>query len=241
MKVMAFKRINVLQKNGLSDPKSYIAPGDLCDVGGKEQNGLWPVTYPTSKGSKTRWVRSLTGFLCNQNDYANLTYPAPGYLGATVKSGGCGVCASVNAVGALTGKCISVRVMRDLAVSCGARVPGGTNMLVLIQAVSQRYGLGYKTTSNKDVMEQHLQNGGVVIANCAGKGMFSTGGHYVTVLGSLGRKLCIADSGLYTGKYCTAVRRAKVTVSGDLIFADAETLDADCVGRWPKYYLLTKR
>lgn len=241
MKVMAFKRINVLQKNGLSDPKSYIAPGDLCDVGGKEQNGLWPVTYPTAKGDKTRWVRSLQGFLCNQREYADISYPAKGYERATIKSGGCGVCAAINAVGALTGKCISVRVMRDLAVSCGARVPGGTNMLVLIQAVSQRYGLGYKTTSSKDVMEQHLQKGGVVIANCAGKGMFSTGGHYVTVLGSLGGKLCIADSGLYTGKYSTAVRRAKVTVSGDLIFADAETLDADCVGRWPKYYLLTKR
>ena len=241
MKVMAFKRISVLGSNGLPDSKSYIAAGDLCTVGEKEKNGLWPVTYPTAKGDKTRWVRSLQGFLCNQREYADIPYPAKGYERATIKSGGCGVCAAINAVGALTGKCISVRVMRDLAVSCGARVPGGTNMLVLIQAVSQRYGLGYKTTSSKDVMEQHLQKGGVVIANCAGKGMFSTGGHYVTVLGSLGGKLCIADSGLYTGKYSTAVRRAKVTVSGDLIFADAETLDADCVGRWPKYYLLTKR
>ena len=241
MKVMAFKRISVLGSSGLPDSKSYIAAGDLCKVGEKEKNGLWPVTYPTAKGDKTRWVRSLQGFLCNQREYADIPYPAKGYERATIKSGGCGVCAAINAVGALTGKCISVRVMRDLAVSCGARVPGGTNMLVLIQAVSQRYGLGYKTTSSKDVMEQHLQKGGVVIANCAGKGMFSTGGHYVTVLGSLGGKLCIADSGLYTGKYSTAVRRAKVTVSGDLIFADAETLDADCVGRWPKYYLLTKR
>ena len=241
MKVMAFKRISVLGSNGLPDSKSYIAAGDLCKVGEKEKNGMWPVTYPTAKGDKTRWVRSLQGFLCNQREYADIPYPAKGYERATIKSGGCGVCAAINAVGALTGKCISVRVMRDLAVSCGARVPGGTNMLVLIQAVCQRYGLGYRTTSSKDVMEQHLQKGGMVIANCAGKGMFSTGGHYVTVLGSLGGKLCIADSGLYTGKYSTAVRRAKVTVSGDLIFADAETLDADCVGRWPKYYLLTKR
>jgi hypothetical protein len=70
--------------------------------------------------------------------------------------------------------------------------------------------------------------------------MFSAGGHYVTVLGVLGGKLCIADSGLYTGKYSTADRRAKVQVSGDLIFADAATLDADCVGRYPRYYLFSK-
>ena len=59
-------------------------------------------------------------------------------------------------------------------------------------------------------------------------------------LGELGGKVCIADSGLYTGKYSTAARRAKVTVSGDLIFADAATLDADCIGRYPRYYLFSK-
>jgi hypothetical protein len=70
--------------------------------------------------------------------------------------------------------------------------------------------------------------------------MFSTGGHYITALGILGGKICIADSGMYVGKYSSAKRRAAVTVSGDLIFASAATLDADCVGRWPRYYLLSK-
>ena len=120
MKVMAFKRLSVLMQNGLADGKSYIAPGDLCEVGEKTLTGLYPVTYPTSKGKKTRWVRTLKGFLCNQNEYPDLGYPAPGYLKATIKSGGCGVCAAVNVVGALDGKAISVRVMRDLAVNGGA-------------------------------------------------------------------------------------------------------------------------
>lgn len=240
MKAMAFKRINVLQKNGLSDPKSYIAPGDLCDVGGKEQNGLWPVTYPTSKGSKTRWVRSLTGFLCNQNDYADLTYHAPGYLGATVKSGGCGVCASVNAVGALTGKSIAVRVMRDLAINGKARVSGGTDMQQMMRLLKTQYKIQYRTTSSVYDLRKHLEAGGVAICNVAGKGMFSTGGHYVTALGLLDGKVCIADSGLYTGKYSTAKRRPYVTVSGDLIFSTLDVLDKDCVGRWPRYYLLSK-
>ena len=128
MKVMAFKRISVLNAAGLPDAKSYIAAGDLCTVGEKTATGLWPVTYPTSKGSKTRWVRTLKGFLCNQNEHADISYAAPGYLKATIKSGGCGVCAAVNVVGALAGKAISVRVMRDLAVNGGARVSGGTVM-----------------------------------------------------------------------------------------------------------------
>lgn len=240
MKVMAFKRISVLNAAGLPDAKSYIAAGDLCTVGEKTATGLWPVTYPTSKGSKTRWVRTLKGFLCNQNEYADLSYPAPCYLKATIKSGGCGVCAAVNVVGALAGKAIPVRVMRDLAVNGGARVSGGTDMKRLATLVARQYGLRVNTTSDRTTLLEHLRRGGVAICNTAGRGMFSTGGHYVVALGELGGKVCIADPGLYTGKYSTASRRAKVTVSGDLIFADAATLDADCIGRYPRYYLFSK-
>ena len=240
MKVMAFKRISVLMQNGLPDGKSYIAPGDLCEVGEKTLTGLYPVTYPTSKGKKTRWVRTLKGFLCNQREYPNITYPALGYPLATIKSGGCGVCAAVNVVGALDGKAISVRVMRDLAVNGGARVSGGTDMRRMAQLIASQYKLKYTTTTSVSELVAHLNKGGVAICNSAGRGMFSTGGHYVVALGMLENKVCIADPGLYTGKYSTAARRAKVQVSGDLIFADPATLDADCIGRAPRYYLFSK-
>ena len=92
---------------------------------------------------------------------------------------------------------------------------------------------------NLDVASQ-VSGADAVICNSAGRGMFSTGGHYVVALGILGGKVCIADPGLYTGKYSTAARKAKVQVSGDLIFADAETLNADCIGRAPRYYLFSK-
>ena len=104
MKVMAFEKIPVCDANGCRDNKSYIAAGDLCQISDKTLAGLYPVTYPTARGAKTRWVSSLQGFLCNQNDYGHLAYPAPGYEKATVKSGGCGLCAAVNAIGALTGQ-----------------------------------------------------------------------------------------------------------------------------------------
>lgn len=241
MKVMAFKRISVLGSNGLLDSKSYIAAGDLCTVGEKTLAGLYPVTYPTSRGSKTRWVRTLKGFLCNQREYPDIPYPAKGYEKATIKIGGCGVCAAINVVGALAGKAISVRVMRDLAVSGGARVSGGTDMRRLASLICARYGLTVTTTSSVAELQAHLKKGGVAICNCAGRGMFSTGGHYVVALGILGGKVCIADPGLYTSKYSTTARKAKVQVSGDLIFADAETLNADCIGRAPRYYLFSKK
>ena len=238
MKVMAFAKIAVRNKNGAPDGKSYIAAGDLCAVSDKTLAGLYPVTYPTARGRKTRWVASLKGFLCNQNAYGGLSYPAPGYLSATVKSGGCGVCAAVNAVGALTGKSVQVREMRDLAIRCGARVPGGTDMKRLTGQLCKTYGLKCVQSNHLSELTKHLKSGGVAICNTAGRGMFSTGGHYVVALGFLGDKLCVADPGLYAGKYSTARRRAAVRVSGDLLLTDAATLDADCVGRWPRYYLL---
>ena len=241
MKAMAFERIQVLNGYGLPDVGSYIAAGDLCEIREKTAAGLYPVTYPTRKGSKTRWLRTLGGVLGNQNDYPNISYPAAGYEKATIKSGGCGVCAAVNAVGALTGKQVPVREMRDLAVSGLARVPGGTNMAQLCVLLKRKYGLTSRTTSSVLELQAHLRQGGAAICNASGKGLLSTGGHYVTALGELGGRICIADPGLYAGKYsANARRKASVTVSGDLIFVKAGDLDADCSGRWPKYYLLRK-
>ncbi len=238
MQVMAFNRISVLHADGRKDPKSYIAAGDRCTVADKTLAGLYPVTYPTARGSKTRYVRSLKGFLCNQNAYGGLPYPAPGYEKATVKSSGCGLCAAVNALGALTGRQVSVRAMRDLAVSSGARVSGGTDMKKLTVALQTRYGVTCRQSNHRSELVAHLQQGGVAICNTAGRGMFSTGGHYVTALGLLDGQLCLADPGLYGGKYSSKRRREAVTLCGDLLLCSPDTLDADCVGRWPRYYLL---
>lgn len=240
MRAMAFRKIAVLKENGLPDGKSYIAAGDWCTIADKTLAGLYPVTYPTARGNKTRWLRQLEGFLCNQNDYAHLSYTAPGYENATVKSGGCGVCAAVNAIGALTGDCVSVREMRDLAKACGARVSGGTDMRMLTAALCSRWKLQCQPTNSLQQLQNHLKAGGVAICNAAGRGMFSTGGHYLTALGLQDGKLCLADSGLYLGKYSSQRRRKAVTVSGDLLFALPEVLEQDCVGRTPRYYLLRR-
>ena len=240
MKVMAFEKIAVRDAFGLPDSKSYIAAGDLCTISDKTLAGLYPVTYPTARGEKTRWVSSLKGFLCNQNDYGHLPYPAPGYEKATVKSGGCGLCAVVNGVGALIGRQIPVREMRDLAKNCGARVSGGTDMKRLCQAVGTHYGLQCDQTSDLSQLMDHLKAGGVAICNTAGRGMFSTGGHYVTALGFVDGKLCLADPGLYAGKYSTTRRKKAVTVSGDLLLTQPQVLETDCIGRTPRYYLLQK-
>ena len=73
MRVMAFAKTAVRDRTGVLDGKSYIAAGDLCTVSDKTLAGLYPVTYPTARGEKTRWVKDLSGFLCNmhKNDHNN--------------------------------------------------------------------------------------------------------------------------------------------------------------------------
>ena len=240
MKVMAYERIPVVTAQGLSDNRSYIAAGDLCILEEKTPSGLYPVTYPTAKGKKTRYLKSLKGFLVNQNHFAGLPYTAPGYPKATIKSSGCGVCAAVMVVGALQGKHLPVRAMRDLALSCGARVSGGTDMKLLTAELCRRYDLRCQLSNDVQALENHLKAGGVAICNTAGRGMFSTGGHYVTALGFVDGKLCLADPGLYAGKYSTTRRKKAVTVSGDLLLTQPQVLETDCIGRTPRYYLLQK-
>ena len=46
---------------------------------------------------------------------------------------------------------------------------------------------------------------------------------------------------MYPGKYNIPRRRAAVRVSGDLVLASPDTLDADCAGRYPRYYLLSRK
>ena len=114
-------------------------------------------------------------------------------------------------------------------------------MAQLCLLLKREYGLTSRTTSSVLELQAHLRQGGAAICNASGKGLLSTGGHYVTALGELGGRICIADPGLYAGKYAANARRkAAVTVSGDLIFVKAGDLDGDCSGRWPKYYLLRK-
>ena len=239
MRIMAQRTLAVLDAAGRSDPKSRIDRGDVCELGSPGISGLWPVTYPVKTGKKLRYLRTLNGFLVNQNDYAHVPYPARGYEKATVKSGGCGVCAAVMAVQVLTGLRGSVMSMADYAIGCGARVSGGTDMRTLTRRLGLTYGLTVRTTDSVRELEAHLKAGGCAVCNVAGRGMFSTGGHYMTVFGEAAGKLVIGDPGLYPGKYSSARRRA-VTVCGELLLARPEVLDDDCVGRSPRFYLLDK-
>lgn len=234
---MAWRRVPVLTEKGGPDPGSRVDPGDLCEIGQRNGRGLYPVTYPTPRGKKTRFLAALNGFTLRQRDYAAIAYPAPGYPAATVKSGGCGVCAAGMIVGALCGQAVTVGEMAQFSMDCGARVSGGTDMRRLSAALCSRYGLTCRMTNDANALRQHLRAGGCAVCNAAGNGIFSTGGHYIVALGELAGRVCVADPGIYSGKYVSGARKAAVSVCGELLLADYAVVDGDCTGRTPRYYL----
>ena len=125
----------------------------------------------------------------------------------------------------------TVKQIASLSLLSGARVSGGTNMRMLLKAASAKYGLTFSVSDE-------IGTSFPLIANCGGNGMFSTWGHYVAVYGRFGKKLLIADSGWYKGKYSKASRKAVTDLGNGLLLASPDVLDKDCEGRSPKYYII---
>ena len=91
-------------------------------------------------------------------------------------------------------------------------------------------------------MLEALNAGAWVIANTGGDrsgytGLFSNGGHYVTIRGIKDGKLMVCDPGYYPGKFDRPGRKGRVSITSDGICVLPEQLDEDCKNRSPKYYL----
>ena len=86
----------------------------------------------------------------------------------------------------------------ELSAKLGANRQRGTSLKILGPAVAEKYGLTYDTTNDVKKLVEHLQRGGMAIANSGGDregyvGLFTHGGHYITILSTDGKDACILD------------------------------------------------
>ncbi len=163
-------------------------------------------------------------FFRNQNNYVSVPYPSGSYPRATVKSGGCGVCAACNALDNLFDKVIySVKTMAAFSLKNGGRSSYGTDMSTLLRKLSSRLGTftyTYHAQSGLgNALIKHLKSGGTAILSTTGGktapgGLFSTSGHLYTAVGYSGDNIYILDSGYYAGKYNIMSRQRYATVKG---------------------------
>ncbi len=180
----------------------------------------------------------------NQNDYSWVPYPSSELPNATVKSGGCGVCCAAMIVSSMTSNIVDPEAMAAYSIANGARVSGGTDMNTLADAICRDYGLTCETTSNESMLLEHLQSGGMAVANVGGDrsgwtGVFSNGGHFIVAAGYNGYTVTIMDPGYYSGKFNSTGRSGKVIVDGDLCYCDIAVLGEDTANRTPSYWLFS--
>ncbi len=107
--------------------------------------------------------------------------------------------------------------MGDLFVKYGYRSADNGTYYSAFKWVADTFDIEYKETYKVDDAVALLKNNNYVVAS-VGNGLFTTGGHYIVLVGIDGNTLKIYDPYLYSGKFETSTRRGKVTVSGNTVY-----------------------
>ena len=158
----------------------------------------------------------------NQTDsrWNNHMYSSVGDSSQTIGTSGCGPTSAAMVVTATRGA-ITPDEMGDLFVRYGYRSASNGTYWSAFRAVADEFDIGYQETSSLDTAVNLVQNNNYVIVSCA-NGLFTTGGHFIVIVGIDGDTLKIYDPYLYSGKFDTSTRRGKVTVSGNTVYCSIE-------------------
>lgn len=111
--------------------------------------------------------------------------------------------------------------MGDLFVQNGFRSSNNGTYFSAFRWVADTFDIDYLETYRLDEVVQLLRNNHIVIVSC-GNGLFTTGGHFIVLVGIDGDTIKIYDPYLYAGKFNTSTRRGKVSVDGYNVYCSIE-------------------
>lgn len=162
----------------------------------------------------------LTYYSQLDSRWASKMYSSVGNPNQTIGSSACGpTCASM--VVTATKGAITPDIMCDLFVQHGYRSANNGTYFSAFRAVADEFDIGYEETYYLDKAVELLRNNHYVIVSC-GNGLFTTGGHFIVLVGIDGDTLKIYDPYLYSGKFSTSTRRGKVTVDGNTVYCSID-------------------
>ena len=170
-------------------------------------------------------------------------YKSISYGSNSIYNSACGPASLCNALQVLGIADISIQTMCQLAVSCGARVDGGTVMTTLLQAAAPKYHFTYSTTSKNAELLAHLNAGGVAILHNGNQyKLFSNSGHFVAAVAASGSTITVLDSYWYSGKYtASSIRRNYVSVvEKGVVKTSLTQCGKATIDRSPSYYLISR-
>ena len=169
-------------------------------------------------------------------------YKSISYGSNSIYNSACGPASLCNALQVLGIADISIPTMCKLAVSCGARVEGGTVMATLLKAAAPKYHFTYRTTSKNAELLAHLKAGGVAILHNGSRyKLFSNSGHFVTAVAASGTTITVLDSYWYDRKYtASSIRRNYVSVvEKGVVKTSLTQCGKATIDRSPSYYLIS--
>ena len=147
-------------------------------------------------------------------------YTSVGNPNQTIGSSGCGPTSGAMVVTAIKGV-ITPNEMGDLYVKYGFRSADNGTYFSAFRWTADTFNIDYKETYKLDETVDLLRNNHYVIVSC-GNGLFTTGGHFIVIVGIDGDTLKIYDPYLYAGKFNTSTRRGKVTVDGNTVYCSID-------------------
>lgn len=164
----------------------------------------------------------------NQADsrWANLPYTSIGDSSQTMKSSACGPTAAAMVVSSSKGAILPT-TMANLFVDNGYRTAGNGTAWACWPFVADYFNINkyYPTTSDSEMLsylKTDDNNDGVAdyfIVVSVGSGLWTTGGHYIVLVGYNDGDIAVYDPYLYNGKYDTSSRRAAgVNVVGNTAY-----------------------
>lgn len=108
--------------------------------------------------------------------------------------------------------------MAKLSVDNGYRTANSGTAWPYFSFIADYFGFKeFYSISSFSKATEYIDKGYYAVASC-GQGLFTTGGHYITIVGSDKENLTVYDPYYYTGKFDTASRKpAKVKVDGNKI------------------------
>lgn len=169
--------------------------------------------------------QGLTYYSQADSRWANVMYSSIGDRSQTMKSSACGPTSAAIIVSSSKGTILPT-TMASLFVENGYRTSNNGTAWSAFPFVADYFDFNeYHTTSSFDTAMSYLSqkdaNGNskyYIIASC-GSGLFTSGGHYITLVSLDGNTIQVYDPYLYSGKFTTASRRAAgVNVSGNSAF-----------------------
>lgn len=206
-----------------ADEKSVADEGTLEPDASVDQENISYDGTNTGKGSALlSGAPGLIYYSQADSRWGSVLYTSHNDRSQTIKSSGCGPTSAAMVISASKGIITPPTVAR-LFVDNGYRTRNNGTAWAAWSFVADYFDFDfYKSTSSYSTMISYLKTDknkdGVsdyfVVASC-GYGLFTTGGHYIALMGDEGGKVKVYDPYLYYGKFTTSSRKnAGVKVSG---------------------------